>query len=107
MAEFNPESLLQKLAGKVSAESLGGFSGTLQLELTGEKNGTWHVVIENKQYDVCEGAAENPTLTLTCDSTDFNSLLAGQLDIMKSFMTGRLRISGDMAMAMRLAGSIR
>jgi putative sterol carrier protein len=106
MADFNLESILQKLAGKVSAESLAGFSGVIQLELMGEKQGTWHAIIENQKYDIREGASENPTLSLICDSEDFAELIAGRLDIMRSFMTGKLKITGDMSVVMRLAGNL-
>jgi len=106
MADFNPESILQKLAGRVSADSLAGFTGVIQLELTGEKTGVWHAVIENQKYEIQSGATENPTLSLICDSGDFAELIAGRLDIMRSFMTGKLKITGDMSMAMRLAGNL-
>ena len=106
MEDISVENLLAKLAGKMTSDSLAGLDGTLQLELTGEKVGIWHVVIKDERYHVNEGPSPAPTLTMTCDSNDFAELLTGRLDIMQSFMSGKLKISGDMSLAMRLAGNL-
>lgn len=106
MDEINAENLLAKIAGKMTSDSLAGLDGTLQLELTGEKVGIWHVVIKDESYHVNEGPSSAPTLTMTCDSKVFAELLTGRLDIMQSFMSGKLKIAGDMSLAMRLAGKL-
>jgi len=106
MEEINAEDLLAKVAGKMSRGSLVGVDGTLQLELTGDKSAIWHVDIKDENYTVAEGAVESPTLTMTCDSNVLAELIAGKADIVQSYMTGKLKISGDLSLAMRLAGSL-
>ncbi len=41
--------------------------------------------------------------TITADSATFQELLSGDLDPTAAFMSGRLKIDGDMGLAMRLA----
>jgi putative sterol carrier protein len=41
--------------------------------------------------------------TIAADSDTFQEMLAGDLDPTAAFMSGRLRIDGDMGLAMRLA----
>jgi putative sterol carrier protein len=106
MEEINTEIIMAKVAGKISKGSIAGINGTLQLELTGDKSAIWHVDIKDENYTVVEGAAESPTLTLSCDSNVLADLIDGRLDIVQSYMTGKLKISGDLALAMRLAGSL-
>ncbi|TAE51052.1 MAG: sterol-binding protein [Bacteroidetes bacterium] len=40
--------------------------------------------------------------TVHLDLSDFNEMLAGNLNPMMAFMTGKLRIEGDMGVAMKL-----
>ena len=106
MEEINTESLMAKVAGKMAKGSIAGINGTLQLELTGEKPAIWHVVIKDENYTVVEGAVESPTLTMTCDSNVLADIITGRLDIVQSYMTGILKINGDLSLAMRLAGNL-
>lgn len=106
MDEIKAEELLAKVAGKISKGSLTGINGTLQLELTGDKSAIWHVDIKDENYTVVEGAVESPSLTMTCDSNVLTELIAGRLDVVQSYMTGKLKISGDLSLAMRLARNL-
>ena len=46
-----------------------------------------------------DGAAD---ATITVDFEDFKSLAAGKLDPMMAFMSGKLKVAGDMGVAMKL-----
>jgi len=48
------------------------------------------------------GAAETPRLTLSLELPDFLRFVAGQLDGMQAFMSGKLRLAGDMMFATTL-----
>ena len=41
------------------------------------------------------------------DFTDFAAMIGGQLDGMTAFMTGKLKIEGDMGVAMKLQSILR
>jgi putative sterol carrier protein len=41
-------------------------------------------------------------MTLTADSTDFTNLITGELDPMAAFMQGKLKLQGDLNLAMKL-----
>ena len=45
--------------------------------------------------------------TLRMDFSDFSDMIAGQLDGMTAFMTGKLKIEGDMGVAMKLQSILR
>jgi len=52
--------------------------------------------------DTCKvepGAAETPRLTLTLELPDFLRFVAGQLDGMQAFMSGKLKLGGDIMLA--------
>ncbi len=59
-----------------------------------------------------DGAATPPTvakgdgdadIVVAADADTFQSLLEGNLDPMAAYMTGKLKIEGDMSLAMKLA----
>ena len=45
--------------------------------------------------------------TITMDFGDFADLIGGKLDGMTAFMTGKLKIEGDMGVAMKLQSILR
>ena len=45
--------------------------------------------------------------TLKMDFSDFSDLINGKLDGMTAFMTGKLKIEGDMGVAMKLQSILR
>lgn len=51
---------------------------------------------------VTEGVADAPSVTIAMDAVDFVAMIRGELNAVTAFMTGRVRLSGDMMLAMRL-----
>ena len=51
---------------------------------------------------VGEGAHDAPTMTLSMAAADYVGLTSGELDGTVAFMSGKLRIDGDMGLAMRM-----
>ena len=77
------------IPGKRVKIDFGGSEGTLMLD------GVAQQVTED------DGAADT-TLKVSWD--DWQALAAGQLDGMTAFMTGKLKVEGDMSNAMQLQG---
>ncbi len=56
--------------------------------------------------DGARAADEDADVTLTASTDTFRDLLEGNLNPTSAFMTGRLKIDGDMGAAMRLAPAL-
>lgn len=97
-------ALFQQMKEKVAAnpDKIANFKGAYQFELTGAGGGTYHAVFDNGAYDIGEGAAANPGCTVTMSADDFMALVGGKLNPTTAFMTGKLKIKGDMGLAMKL-----
>jgi len=52
--------------------------------------------------EVAEGEAENPNITITVTSSDWMDIVSGKLNGQMAFLTGKLKIQGDMSLAMKL-----
>lgn len=72
-----------------------GFDGSVRFDIEGE--GAVRIDEEGARID--DGEAD---CVLGADRETFESLLAGDLDPTAAFMSGRLRVEGDMGLAMRL-----
>lgn len=79
-----------------------GVEAVIQYKLTGDEAGEYIVIIKDGKCTVSEGIAENPTMTLTADGRDFGDVLLGKANGMQYFMKGRLKLSGDLNLAMKL-----
>ena len=61
------------------------------------------ILMDGKNDTVTEGAGEADT-TIKISWDDWQAMAAGQLDGMTAFMTGKLKVEGDMSNAMQLQG---
>lgn len=81
---------------------IGGLKASYQFELTGEGGGTYHASFENGSYDIGEGAIASPGCTVIMAASDFLAMTGGKLNPTAAFMSGKLKIKGDMGLAMKL-----
>lgn len=81
---------------------LAGQTASYQFDLTGDDGGTFHLDIQNGSAAVAEGALANPGCTITLAAADFKDLVAGKANPMNLFFGGKLKIAGDMGLAMKL-----
>jgi putative sterol carrier protein len=78
-----------------------GTDAVVQLKLTGEDGGTYHLVIEDGSLDVREGEHDDPTLTATADAQDWLRLNNGAVSPMSLLMQGKLKFNGSLPMALK------
>ncbi len=79
-----------------------GLNKTIQLNITGEQAGKWAFKIANQTCELISGGVEKPDLTLTALDKDWISIVEGNLDPMNAFVSGKIKSSGDMMLAMRI-----
>jgi putative sterol carrier protein len=78
-----------------------GVNAIIQLNATGDGGGQYSMSIADGKMDVTEGVAEKPTVQINVAAKDWIDIINGQLDPTKAFMTGKLRIAGDLGLMMR------
>ncbi len=93
---------LEALSESADVEKLKGMDATILFDIPGEGGGQWTVTIDEGQVDVEEGKTDAPTITVQASAQDLNALMKGELNPMAAFMQGRLKVKGDMSMAMQL-----
>mgnify|MGYP001599425788 FL=1 len=92
------------MPGRFRPEKAAGVNAVIQYEITGEGGGAWNATIKDGACAVKEGAAASANLTLTMSAQDWLDLLGGKLSGQMAFMSGKLKLKGDMGLAMKVAG---
>jgi hypothetical protein len=62
----------------------------------------YHFRIANESIEVQMGTHASPNITITIKATDYLDMVNGKLNGQMAFMTGKLKITGDMGLALRL-----
>jgi putative sterol carrier protein len=65
------------------------------------------VVLDDGKISVSQGALAQPQLTVKTSTANAEKLLSGTLNPMMAYMTGKIKISGDMALGMKLIGLLK
>jgi putative sterol carrier protein len=91
------------MGGRFRPDKASGTNATIQYDVSGEGAGTWHAVIKDGVCTVNPGPATNPSLTLSISGPDWLDMLSGKQSGQMLFMSGKLKVKGDMGLAMKLS----
>lgn len=90
------------LKAKLTAEKCAGINAAFQFNATGDGGGEYCVKIANGAAEVAAGKTDNPTIVLTASTADWLALMNGEMNGQTAFLTGKLKIQGDVTLAMKL-----
>jgi putative sterol carrier protein len=96
------QNIFQTMPTRLDPSAAGGLNAVIQYDLSGEGGGQYAAHIHDGRCEVSTGQHASPTMTLSMVAQDFVDLIEGRLDGMTAFMSGKLRIGGDMGLAMRM-----
>jgi len=96
------EELSKRIAGNPGfVQQIGGI---YQFDITGAngKSQSWNVDLKNGKGSVADGKSDKAECTLTVGDDDFVGMMTGKLNSQQLFMQGKLKIKGNMGLAMKL-----
>jgi putative sterol carrier protein len=88
------------LPGRLDPERLAGVDASYLFDVAGE--GRWLVEVRDASVVVTENPTADADVTFSLSSETFAKLVARKQNPMLAYMTGKLKISGDLGVAMRL-----
>ncbi len=102
----SPTDVFAEINSRLESDpsKVGGLNAIYAFDLNGEP---YHITLGDGKGEAGPGAPENPNITITMAPEDFVDLATGKLDGTRAFMSGKLKIKGDMALAMKLQSVLR
>jgi putative sterol carrier protein len=79
------------------------INAVYQFNISGPGGGQWAVDCATPGGAVSTGPAASASCTVACTDSDFLNIVNGKLNPQMAFMMGKLKIQGDMGLALKLA----
>ena len=102
------QELWQEIENKLSKDKkpYSKMKGTYQIQITDE-NATFQLSFDDGGFSIKEDASGNSDCTLKMKSGVFRKFLVGNLNSMTAFMTGKLKVDGNITLALKLENLLK
>jgi putative sterol carrier protein len=94
-------SVIDEAVAALSERLSGGFDGSVKFVIEGEGA----LMVDGGGVRAADDDDDGADVTMTASADTFEDILAGALNPAAAFMSGKLKLDGDMGTAMRL-GSV-
>ena len=99
---MTPQEIFDQMGANLNPDAAKGMNSTIQFNLSGDDGGEWYVAIKDGKAEVAKGKAPAANMTLSMTAQDYVDMILGKLNGQMAFMSGKLKISGDMGLAMKM-----
>lgn len=98
------KTLFDKMNERLQAnpDSVKGMNCVYQFKVTGDDGGEYYADLTGEKPSVAAGTKDPANCTITVAGQDLIDITTGKLSGQMAFMTGKLKIAGDMGLAMKL-----
>jgi putative sterol carrier protein len=96
---MEPREFFDTLESRVDASRTAGMNNSFLFEIEGA--GTWKVDVADGAVTVTEGGGEADVTIRTSEET-FSAIASGGQNPTTAYMTGKLKVEGDMGAALKL-----
>jgi putative sterol carrier protein len=96
---MNTREFFDSLESRVDSSKTAGMNNSYLFDIEGE--GQWKVDVSDGTVSVTEGGGE-ADVTLSSSAETFDQIASGDLNPTSAYMSGKLKIKGDMGAAMKL-----
>jgi len=93
------QEFFEALPSRVTPDRIEGMNNTYVFDIEGA--GVWTVAVADGAITVSEGAGD-ADCTFATSEENFEKIISGEQNATTAYMTGKLKIKGDMGAAMKL-----
>lgn len=87
---------------KNRAEKIAAITCIYEFQINGPAGGVWTLDLSVPGGQVTAGSLGKADCTITMQDENFVKLVTGQLNPQMAFMTGKLKVAGNMGLALKL-----
>ncbi len=103
MAKYTtPQEVFDAMVTEFDASKAADMNARAQLKLSGENGGDWHLTIDGGKIEIEKGTMDDPQMTMSMSDDTWVDLVNGDANAMMLFMQGKIKVTGDMQLAMQL-----
>lgn len=96
------QEIFSKMPEAFDPAAAKGMDAAIQFEITGADGGNWTALIRDSACTIEENTQSTPSVTLTMSDKTWLAMVNRELNGMQAFMTGKLRVKGDIMLAQRI-----
>ena len=100
--ESTPQDGFDAMRGSFQPAKAKGVHARYQWDLSGPNGGQWWIDVNNGTYKMGKGKISDPSVTFIASDKDWVAICHDQLSGTWAYMTGRLKVRGDQAVARKL-----
>jgi len=107
--EYSLQSLMKKIEEilNMNPVPIQGFNASYQFEIDGEEQGTYQLILQEGKAEVKESPETDADCRLIMSLANFHLFLLGKLNGTMAFMTGKLKIKGDISKAIKIESVLK
>lgn len=91
-----PENLKSK------GDAVTSINAVYEFQISGPNGGTWTLDLTTPGGAVSSGSSGKANCTVIMEDENFVNMVSGQLNAQMAFMTGKLKVTGNMGLALKL-----
>ncbi|NJL94423.1 MAG: SCP2 sterol-binding domain-containing protein [Anaerolineae bacterium] len=95
------DQMVQRITANFDPSKAAGVNAVFQFDITGEGGGKYYIAVADNQATLHEGEHAAPTTTMIASANDYMAITNGELNAMTAFTMQKLKIKGDMGMALK------
>lgn len=96
------KEIFNQMPAQFNADAAKGMTSVIQFNLSGDGGGSYYIEIKDGACTTSEGSHASPNMTMTIAASDYVDMISGKLNGQMAFMSGKLKIAGDMSLAMKM-----
>jgi putative sterol carrier protein len=100
--DATPQEVFDSMRGRFQPAKAKGVHARYQWDLSGPHGGEWWIDVNDGTYKMGKGKIPYPSVTFIAKDKDWVAICHDQLSGTWAYLTGRLKVRGDQAVARKL-----